>query len=94
MASKKTIIEGITEDGERFRPSNWAEMVTSTVQNGRVNYSPLLRPTLSKNGYKCVMIDHSLQQSNPSLYNHILQFAAINRLRICSDDEADAYDDL
>lgn len=92
MSSKKTIIEGITEDGERFRPSNWAEMMAGTLQDGRLKYSPLLKPIMNAEGYSCVSIDHSLKDTDPQLYNHILRFAAMNRLRICRPE--DATDDL
>jgi hypothetical protein len=94
MSSKKTIIEGITEDGQRFRPSNWAEMMAGTLQDGRLKYSPLLKPMINAAGNSCVSIDHSLKDTDPQLYNHILQFAAMNRLRICHpDDELDEYTD-
>jgi hypothetical protein len=94
MCSKKTVIEGITEDGQKFRPSNWAEMMAGTMQDGRLKYSPLLKPIINQAGNSCVSIDHSLKETNLELYNHILQFAAINRLKIClpSDDEIDSDD--
>ncbi len=88
MCSKKTIIEGVTLEGKTFRPTNWAEMVTSFMENGRVVYSPLLQPSVTENGNKCVIIDHTLQTTNPTLYQHILQFAAMNRLRICNVPES------
>ena len=88
MCSKRTIIEGITEDGQKFRPSNWAEMMAGTLQDGRLKYSPLLKPLINAEGNSCVSIDHSLKDTDPALYNHILQFAAMNRLKICHPDES------
>jgi len=81
----KIIIEGVTEAGEQFRPSDWAERVSgtlSTFRNHRVYYSPLLRPSVL-NGNKCVILDKSLKTSNPDLYSYILDFASKNNLRIC-----------
>lgn len=88
--SPKIVIEGVTEDGKKFRPSDWAERVSGnlmTIKNHRMYYSPLLRPTVSEQGNKCVVLDHSLKDSNPELYEHILGFAKTNKLKICPDDE-------
>lgn len=82
----KTIIEGITIDGKEFRPSNWAERVSGQVKNKRVYFSPLLKPSQSNNGNKCLVLDHALKDTNPELYNHILNFAQKNQLQICDED--------
>ena len=91
MSKKKSkiIIEGVTEAGEQFRPSDWAERMSgqlSTFHKHRIKYSPLLKPS-TKNGYKCVVIDPGLKQSNPQLYDSLLAFAKSNQLKICQDDE-------
>lgn len=86
---KKIIIEGVTESGDTFRPSDWAERVSgslSTVRNHRLYYSPLLQPSTRK-GNKCVALDPALKESNPTLYHSILDFAKNNNLRICQEDE-------
>ena len=85
----KIIIEGITESGETFRPSNWAERMggqLSTFHKRRLHYSPLLQPTM-KDGYNCVALDPHLKESNPELYNSILEFARENKLKICKEDD-------
>ncbi len=84
----KIIIEGVTESGETFRPSDWAERMSgqlSTFRKHRIKYSPLLQPTM-KDGHKCVVLDQSLKASNPELYHSILNFAKTNNLKICDDD--------
>ena len=86
---ERIIIEGVTEQGETFRPSDWAERMSgnlSTFRNRRIYYSPLLQPGI-KNGNKCVILDASLKTSNPALYQSILEFAHANHLRICKDEE-------
>lgn len=83
--SRKIVIQGVTESGEKFRPSNWAERMSgklSTFKNHRVRYSPMLRPIM-KEGYHCIMLDENLKQSNPTLYNSIMEFAKKHKLRIC-----------
>ncbi len=85
----KIVIEGITETGETFRPSDWAERFSgslSTFRNHRIYYSPLLRPSI-QNENKCLILDKSLKESNPALYEHILEFAHKNKLKICGEDD-------
>jgi hypothetical protein len=87
----KIIIEGVTESGEKFRPSDWAERMggkLSTFKKHRIKYSPLLQPSV-KNGHKCVVLDPHLKESNPDLYNSILTFAKSNKLKICNEDDND-----
>lgn len=87
--SEKIIIQGITEDGQKFRPSDWAERMSgqlSTMRKRRIQYSPLLQPSV-QNGHKCVVLDPKLKESSPELYNSILEFAKTNHLQICKDDE-------
>ncbi|MBI5447300.1 MAG: DUF3579 domain-containing protein [Gammaproteobacteria bacterium] len=89
---KKIIIEGITQAGDRFRPTDWAERMSgslSTFKRHRIHYSPLLQPIV-KDGYKCVMLDPALKKSNPILYNSILEFAQTNNLKICQESEDNA----
>ena len=90
MNSKKSkiIIEGVTESGETFRPSDWAERMSgtlSTFRKRRIHYSPMLQPSM-KGGHKCVVIDPNLKQSNPDLYESIMKFAKANKLRICNEE--------
>lgn len=92
--SKKIVIEGITEDGKQFRPSDWAERISgslSTFRNHRIFYSPLLKPTVV-NETKCMVLDKSLKQSNPALYDHILEFAKKNKLKICGEEDNEGAD--
>lgn len=87
---RKIIITGITESGEQFRPSDWAERMSgqlSTFEKHRIKYSPLLQPSM-KDGYKCVILDPNLKLSNPELYESILKFAKTNKLKICNDDDS------
>lgn len=89
--TKKIIIEGVTESGETFRPSDWAERMSgqlSTFHKRRMQYSPLLQPSV-KDGRKCVLLDAKLKESNPALYQSILAFAHENHLKICGEEESE-----
>ena len=97
MTDKKTpadkiIIEGVTEEGKKFRPSDWAERMSgklATFKNSRIKYSPMLQPSTNKQGNKCVLLDAGLKETNPELYNSILEFAQTNQLKICEDTPPD-----
>ncbi len=88
---RKIIIEGITENGETFRPSDWADRMSgqlSTFRKRRIQYSPLLQPS-SKDGHKCVVVDPNLKETNPELYTSIMEFAKNNHLKICQEEDTD-----
>ncbi len=85
----KIVIEGITESGEKFRPSDWAERMSgsmSHLRGHRVQYDSRLMPITNEDGNKCVLLDPALRESNPTLYASILDFAKKNHLRICNQD--------
>ena len=85
----KIIIEGVTESGEQFRPSNWAERMSgqlSTFEKHRIKYSPKLQPSV-KDGNKCILLDPELEKTNPHLYQSIMRFAKVNKLKICAAEE-------
>lgn len=89
---KKILIQGVTQQGKVFRPSDWAERMSGTLasfKNSRIRYSPLLQPSVNQEGYKCVLLDPKLKESSPQVYQAILDFAAANHLKICQEDDSD-----
>lgn len=85
---RKIIIEGVTETGETFRPSDWAERMSgqlSTFRKRRIRYSPMLQPTM-REGHQCVVLDPRLKETDPQLYDSILEFAKANHLKICKEN--------
>lgn len=90
LDKKKIVIEGVTSQGKVFRPSDWAERMSGTLasfKNRRIQYSPLLQPSVNQEGYKCVVLDPKLKESSPELYQSILEFAKSNQLKICGESE-------
>ncbi|MCF6211722.1 MAG: DUF3579 domain-containing protein [Gammaproteobacteria bacterium] len=87
---KKIIIEGITESGRKFRPSDWAERMSGSLstfgRDHRIHYSPLLHPK-TINGIKCIIIDPQLEEVAPETYSYIMSWAANNELKISETDE-------
>lgn len=87
----KIIIEGVTQEGKKFRPSDWAERMSgnlSTFRGRRIQYSPFLKPAV-KNGVKCVVLDRSLEQKDPEQYRQIMEFVQKNNLRFCDEVPGD-----
>lgn len=86
----KIIIEGVTEKGATFRPSDWAERMSGALasfKDKRIHYSPLLQPSVNSEGYHCVILDPKLKETNPSIYQALMQFAEENHLKICDPDK-------
>lgn len=82
----QTILIGITTEGKKFRPSDWAERMCGslcTFRNRRIYYSPLLRPAI-RDGIKCVIVDVALLEKEPEIHKQIFDFARVNNLKIIS----------
>jgi len=81
----KLIIEGVREDGSRFRPSDWIERISATLAtfgpDHRLRYARGVQPRII-NGQKCLVLDAALRDENPAAYEYVLAFAKANQLRI------------
>lgn len=87
--TKKIVIEGVTDQGKPFRPSDWAERMSGALasfKNRRIHYSPMLQPSTNQEGYKCIILDPKLKESSPQIYQSILDFAKANHLKICGNE--------
>ena len=87
------IIEGIRENGTKFRPSDWPERISSTFagfgKDQRLRYAPGVRPRVV-NGQRVLALEHSLQEENPVAFHAVMEFARANNLR--TREEVDAVD--
>lgn len=79
------IIEGVTETGGSFRPSDWAERLCGVMSafggDHRMAYSPYVHP-ITSNGVKCVVVDIRLESIEPMAYRFLVSFARENELRV------------
>ena len=79
------IIVGLTHEGEKFRPSDWAERLACVFStfgsNKRLKYSPYVTPGHYK-GEKVVFIDGRLYDAEPKAYRFALNFAKDNNLQL------------
>nr|AMK59309.1 hypothetical protein Daro_3034 [uncultured bacterium UPO50] len=86
--AKNFIIVGVTLEGQRFRPSDWAERLCGVMSAfgaaRRMAYSPYVQPG-EYEGYKCVFVDAGLQASEPMAYAFMVNFARDNRLKVIAE---------
>jgi hypothetical protein len=79
------VIQGITKDGEVFRPTNWGDrlgdMLSTTSKDGRIIYSSYLRPMLIK-GVPSVVVRFSLETADPHAFELVRQFTVANHLTV------------
>jgi len=89
---REFFIHGVTGDGRRFRPSDWAERLCSVLapyrpggaaagRAGMLGYSPYVRP-LTVGNVKCVVVDERLREIEPLAFDFALNFARDNDLPV------------
>ena len=92
-AGRLLIVLGVTREGRRFRPSDWAERLASVMSQYRpgkggkaaakpsqLGYSPFVVPS-EQGGDKCVIVDPRLRDIEPLAWAFVLHFARDNGLR-------------
>lgn len=92
----------MTNSGQPFRPSDWAERLCGAMscfrpdgyagRNAHLLYSPYVRPTVLA-GIKCVVVDEALRGVQPLAYHFVMDFARDNDLQViraCLLPEPDA----
>lgn len=81
------IIIGLTKEGKRFRPSDWADRLCGVMSafgaSKKMTYSPYVGPG-EYEGEKAVFVDGRLNQVEPMAYRFLLNFAQDNDLKIIS----------
>lgn len=84
-ATEEIVIRGLTTSGETFRPSDWAERISSVLStygiDHRMSYSPYVQP-VTIDGVKSVVINLKLEETDPRGLNFLLNFARENDLQI------------
>jgi uncharacterized protein DUF3579 len=83
--SPEIVIQGITESGQPFRPSDWAErlcgMMSVFGEDSRLSYSPYLQPIMAA-GIRCVVVNLQLEQLDPEAFRFLMGFARDNELKV------------
>jgi uncharacterized protein DUF3579 len=89
MSSGKVIIQGLTQAGGKFRPSDWAERLCGAVASYGPGRRIIFHPNVklaSIEGVKCVVIDASLEEDDEMLFEFLTDFADENKLQILRTD--------
>lgn len=96
------VVEGVTEDGRRFRPSDWVERLIDTIavfgaDRRQTNFRPNGHERRQRqitflhaqviDGNKCLIVDGRLCAANPPAYAYLVEFIRGNQLRCHSRDE-------
>ncbi len=85
ISDGKIVIKGVTKDGRKFRPSDWAQRLATAVgipgKDRRIRYHPKVK-VATIDGINCVLVDRSLEESEPMLYAFLIEFANSNNLEI------------
>lgn len=88
--SGKVIIQGITESGGTFRPSDWAERLCGAVASYGPGRRIIFHPNVklaAMEGIKCVVIDAALEDEDEMLFEFLTDFARENKLQILHADQ-------
>lgn len=90
---REVFIQGLTQDGRTFRPSDWAERLAGAMSCFRpggvraggpgafIGYSPYCVPRVI-NGVKCVIVNEALREVEPMAWDFVMNFARDNRLQV------------
>jgi len=89
---REYFIQGLTQDGRAFRPSDWAERLASAMSCFRpdggaggigafIGYSPYCIPTVV-DGVKCVIVNEALRGIEPMAWDFVMNFARDNQLQL------------
>ena len=88
--AKEVFIQGITQDGKTFRPSDWAERLAGVMSSFRpggqqpgshLQYSPWCIPT-SIGTLKCVIVHSDLREYDVMAWDFCVNFAKDNDLQV------------
>ena len=83
--SPEIVIQGTTESGHAFRPSDWAErlcgMMSVFSEDRHLSYSPYLKPIIAA-GVRCVVVDVKLEELDPPAFRFLMEFAKDNELKL------------
>ncbi len=90
---KQLVIHGTTLQGQRFRPSDWAERLAGVMSQfrpvgnigGPLTYSPYVVPRLI-DGVRCVVVDARLRELEPLAWKFVCGFAKENNLQLSGMD--------
>jgi Protein of unknown function (DUF3579) len=94
---RQFLIQGLTQDGRVFRPSDWAERLAGAMSSFRpgaagkagigayIGYSPYCTPT-AVGEVKAVIVNEALREIEPMAWDFVVNFARDNNLQMAEID--------
>ncbi len=86
------VITGVQENGKKFRPSDWAERLSSALASfhpdNRLRYLQGVQTCMIEGEY-CLVVARWLKTTNPAAYDYVMGFAQANQLQIQMDRRND-----
>lgn len=86
--NEQLIIQGISIDNKKFRPSDWVERISASMaifgRDKKLRYTNFVQP-VTIDGLRCLIVAKDLSKDNPEAYGFIMGFAQANNLRISED---------
>jgi hypothetical protein len=89
MSHSTIVILGITANGTKFRPSDWAERLyhaAATYGPDRRAVFPPFMKLVMREGAKCIEVDRRMEDSNALLFDFLIGFARDNDLCLVDED--------
>jgi hypothetical protein len=94
---RQVFIQGVTQDGKTFRPSDWAERLAGALSSFRpegasrgagsfIGYSPFCVPRYL-GPVKGVLVDERLREIEPMAWDFVMNFARDNALVVVEDPQ-------
>lgn len=96
LDDEKIIVESVTLEGRKFRPSDWIDRLCDSLttygegrrvarasyrgHERRARHIPFLWAQMI-DGAKCLVVNLKLREANPPAYNFIMDFVKDNQLR-------------
>ncbi|MBT5286413.1 MAG: DUF3579 domain-containing protein [Candidatus Thioglobus sp.] len=84
MTTTRYTISGMTQSGQKFRPSDWTERLVCTQPEQLRRYSGHLK-IRRINGIKSIVFDDDLKYACEFTHERILSFAKTNHLNVTQE---------
>jgi hypothetical protein len=88
MPGDYLVITSVMENGEKFRPADWTERLSSTLASfqvdHRLRYAQGVQPCII-DGEPCLLVARWLESADRNAYDFVMGFAKTNQLKIQED---------